>query len=1329
MPIQRESSRDLLFGLIALQVGLIDQAKLVAGFQAWTIDRSRSLAEHLIGQGHLDAERRAAIEAMVAVHLKVHGDDVERSIASLNVGRVTWERLQGLLAAHDENSTISHVGTDEIPVDDDQTARHRPVGATSPGHQGAMTSAGHRFRALRPHARGGLGEVFVALDSELDREVALKQILEQYADNPESRQRFVLEAEITGGLEHPGIVPVYGLGAYADGRPYYAMRFIRGDSLRDAIAAFHKVPAAAGHDGRKRSALADPAKTVAFRNLLRRFLDVCNAMEYAHARGVLHRDLKPGNIIVGKYGETLVVDWGLAKATGKSGPTSEDRTLAPASASGSSETVPGRALGTPAYMSPEQARGDLAAMGPRSDVYSLGATLYCLLTGRPPFERGDAVELLPRVERGDFARPCQVDPAIDKALEAIVLKAMATRPEARYGSARALADDVEHWLADERVAAYPEPWTRRLTRWLTRHRTPVTGAAAALLVGLAGLGLVAAVQTRARADLDRKNGELTVANGKLTESNAALDLQKTRAEDREKQAIEAVKRFRDAVAENPRLKDDPELEDLRKALLREPLAFFRSLRERLQADRDTRPESLARLAGAIHEYAHLTAEVGDQEDGLKSHEDSLAIWRGLTRDEPDDPEYLHGLGRIENCRGNFLHTTGEVAGARQAYEAALATRERLAREHPTVTEYQRDLAESHNNLGELLGATGEVAGARQALEAALAIRERLARDHPTVTHYRSDLALSHGNLGNLLGATGEVAGARQALEAALAIRERLAREHPTVTGYQADLAHGHSSLGALLHTTGEAAGARQAYEAALAILERLALEHPTVTHYQGDLAASHHNLGVLLRETGDPAGARQAYDAALATRERLAREHPTLIQYQSDLAGSHLSLGNLLGDTGDPAGARQAYDAALVIQERLAREHPTVTRFQRDLARSHHNLGVLLGATGEPAGARAAYEAALAILERLARDHPTVTEYRSAMARSHHNLGALLSATGEVAGARRAYDAALAILERLAREHPTITQYQADLALSHNNLGVLLRETGDPAGARQAHEAALAIRERLAREHPESPDHASNLGGTLHNLAVFDLDAQRFAEARDRLREAITWQKKALAANPRKPQYRQFLTNHYTNLHVAARGLGDADLAAEAQSGLDELATSDPELKALDERLAAVLKGEAPKDIGERLALAQRAYDTKRYALAARLWAEAIAADPKVAADRQRQHPYNAACAASLAASGEGTDAPADEEAKVKLRQQALAWLQAELATCSKFLGNPRARPVIVQTLDHWKEDADLAGIRDASALARLPEEERGAWRALWEQVEALRKQAADAGP
>src|SRR5262249_7150211 len=176
-----------------------------------------------------------------------------------------------------------------------------------------------------------------------------------------------------------------------------AMRFIRGDSLKEAVDRFHADEAMKRDPGRR---------SLELRKLLRQFVDVCNAINYAHSRGVLHRDLKPGNVIVGRHGETLVVHWGLAKALGRVEPGDDSgaRTLVPAPASGSAETLPGSALGTPSYMSPEQAEGDLERLGPRSDVYSLGATLYYLLTGRPPAE-GDIGEVLRAVQRGEFPSP------------------------------------------------------------------------------------------------------------------------------------------------------------------------------------------------------------------------------------------------------------------------------------------------------------------------------------------------------------------------------------------------------------------------------------------------------------------------------------------------------------------------------------------------------------------------------------------------------------------------------------------------------------------------------------------------------------------------------------------------------------------------------------------------------------------------------------------------------------------------------------------------------------------------------------------------------------
>jgi serine/threonine-protein kinase len=320
------SDRDLIFGLLALQNGLIDRLQLASALRAWIPDRP--LAEQLVSRGNLDAEQRSAVEAIVALHVKKHGGDTEKSVASIPADRSTREWLT---AAGDPGLavTVPRLGPASTEADADRTT------ASAIGDSSAD---GHRFRVVRPHAKGGLGAVFVAIDSELNREVALKQILDGHADDLVSRRRFLREAEINGGLEHPGIVPVYGLGTYADGRPYYAMRFIKGDSLKEAIARSRDAERLGRDTG---------TRSLELRKLLRPFVDVCNAIDYAHSRGVLHRDIKPGNIIVGRHGETLVIDWGLAKALGRTEPgaAGDDWPLVPSSASGTAETLPGSGWG------------------------------------------------------------------------------------------------------------------------------------------------------------------------------------------------------------------------------------------------------------------------------------------------------------------------------------------------------------------------------------------------------------------------------------------------------------------------------------------------------------------------------------------------------------------------------------------------------------------------------------------------------------------------------------------------------------------------------------------------------------------------------------------------------------------------------------------------------------------------------------------------------------------------------------------------------------------------------------------------------------------------
>ena len=459
----------------------------------------------LQSQGALAEDDDGLLNSLVCRLMEKHDNNARRCLATVTTVDAIRHDLEKI-GDHDLSRTLDFVAKSAGQTDPGQDT-------TIPHAAGSAGVGGGRFRLLRFHDRGGLGEVWVALDRELNREVALKRLQERHADSPQSRTRFVHEAEVTGRLEHRGIVPVYSLGQFENGRPFYAMRFVSGTSLKDAIAEFH--------EGRA----SDPAggdRSLELRRLLGRFVDVCNTVAYAHSRGVLHRDLKPGNIILDEYGETLVVDWGLAKTGAVDvDPDSDGVTLPPVSTSHTPYTRAGTAMGTPGFMSPEQASGRLSELGPASDVYSLGATLYCLLTGKPPFEDSDESILLHKVCAGDFPRPRQIGSTVPVALEAICLKAMAVSQEDRYSSAQALGDEIERWLADEPVLAYPEPFPARAMRWVRRRKQWVAAAAALLVLTVLGLAIY---NWRITAEQARTTDQLAMTR------DALLDLLKVSGE-------------------------------------------------------------------------------------------------------------------------------------------------------------------------------------------------------------------------------------------------------------------------------------------------------------------------------------------------------------------------------------------------------------------------------------------------------------------------------------------------------------------------------------------------------------------------------------------------------------------------------------------------------------------------------------------------------------------------------------------------------------------------------------------------------------------------------
>lgn len=293
----------------------------------------------------------------------------------------------------------------------EQEVRRRFAGGTATTFAPGMRLG--RYHLMAEHARGGYGSVWRATDTRLGREVALKQLSGGFARHADLRRRFVNEARVTARLEHPGIVPVYDVANLEDDPTFYAMKLVRGKTLAEAIQQAHELPA------------GNSDRTVEQQRLLSAFLVVCQSMEYAHAAGVLHRDLKPQNIVLSDYGETVILDWGLAKGVDMEAPEAWGD-------EGAQLTRAGTVKGTPAYMSPEQAAGQVDEIDERSDVYALGVILYQVLTGRVPFEAPSSEELLAKVIRGDMQPPRALDRSIEPTLEAICLRAMATAPSQRY---------------------------------------------------------------------------------------------------------------------------------------------------------------------------------------------------------------------------------------------------------------------------------------------------------------------------------------------------------------------------------------------------------------------------------------------------------------------------------------------------------------------------------------------------------------------------------------------------------------------------------------------------------------------------------------------------------------------------------------------------------------------------------------------------------------------------------------------------------------------------------------------------------------------------------
>jgi serine/threonine-protein kinase len=1217
-----------------------------------------------------------------------------------------------------------------------------------------------RFRIVRELGRGGFGVVFLADDPALRRHVALKVPRPEVLADPALRQRFLREAQAAANLDHPNLVPVHEVGEVGP-VCYIVSTYCPGPTL----AAW--LPQQPGPLPPRRAAVLVAC--------------LAGAIQHAHSHGIVHRDLKPANVLLvprteAEQGELdftpRLTDFGLAKLLD----TAPDQ-----STSG--------AVGTPLYMAPEQAERRSRDVGPACDIYALGAILYELLTGRPPFLGPTPLDVLRQVSSAEPVPVHRLQPGVPRDLCTICLKCLEKDASRRYGSGGKLADDLGRFLRGEPIQARPVGRMERAWRWGRRHPAQAglvgaMGLLVAAVVVVLVLGTAAAVYTQQQRQRGREQAETGLI--RATElrqgyrfSDAEAMLEQVRGWVKQAADRDLDTRLAHAIADLALARDLDRVRQEAATLVEGkwdphrvrplyPAVLARHGLDVLEGDLDELAQKIRASAvresivAALDDWAHMEADRSRWQRLLRlaNLSDEPDPWRQAVREAVAQGDQRRrrlaaetGEGRptpgvIQLLSGGFGPQSKEliVLLRRMQLERPrdfwvnfnLGDRLNKQQKHQEAAGYylvavalRPDSAPTYNNLGNVWKDQGNVEEAIACFQKALSIDR--------------SFAIAHYNLGNALKDQGK-------MDEAMACYQRAIACDP-------EMAMAHNNLGMALARQGKEDEAIACYQRAVACYQRAVALDP---RYISDprYAAAHANLGRALREKGK-------VEEAIACFHRAIALDPNLVD-------AHISLGAILCDVKrDYEGAIACFKKAIALDPKNAH--------------AHSNLGTALSNKGKVEEAIACFHTAIALdaenawahsglgsaLAHKGKEDEAIGCFKRAialdpsLAQAHFNLGVALNAKKKVDEAIKCFKRTITLAPRFPG--------------AHFNLGVALKARGKLDEAIASFHRAIALSPRDANAH-------FNLGLTFHARGKVDeaIESYRNAVALDPTRalihfslgnalrikekmdEAITSYRNAIALDSR-------IANAHTNLGVALARKGKTDEAiaclhraialnrrdADAHGALGEALMEQGKFieaqKALDRclvllrpghplrnyasgllgrckqrldadgKLQAFLAGKgAPADAAAQLQMAALAQQPfNRLYLTAARLYRDAFARGPRLADRHR---YNAACAAALAGAGQGKDAAKlNDTDRALWRQHSRDWLRDELARLAKALANAnaQARVEIAQELRHWQSDPDLAGVRDRTALDNLPEAESQPWLTLWTDVALLDRATA----